>query len=313
MEFKLNALIFTTVLTSVNVRIAKILLMFLLFQQRLGYESVLKLEDIIVVKSVKTPIMFHPGYFVFTDEGMFISYPYFGVVMFDHKGNFIKKVFDVSGPICVLNNGNLCCYDVINHRLIVVNPKSMQRKHFIVPSEFQRVWHIKGYGKYVYISLFYEYKSDKKLPLLLRFDPELEKWEVILKGDVSESGGLIEIISDGSILYLTDKGEIVKITSDGEKHKFSLLTYGDGYEILSFVALEKSSKAIIEKYNRYKDLFKIDIFDLKTFKVKVRDLKIPYKLLLGSDEKDRIYIVIDPAVKLNSDQNSKIGVFKLRE
>jgi hypothetical protein len=257
--------------------------------------------------------MFHPGYFVFTSDGMFISYPYYGVVMFDYRGNFIKKLLDVSGPICVLNDMNLCCYDVINHYLVIINVRSGEKKHFKVPLEFQKIWHIQGFSKYVYISLFYEDRSIAEVPLIVKFDYNLGNWEVVLKGDVRESGGMIRVMSDGSILYLdSEKSKLTKILPYKGKYDFNLLNYEPGYVMLSFIVLEKSGRVIIEKYNRQEDLFKIDIFDLKTYKAVVKNVKVPYRLLLGCDDSEKIYIVIDDAVKLNSDQNSKIGVLKLR-
>jgi hypothetical protein len=295
--------------------IFKVVCFLILFQVSLT--DVFKFHREITVKGIKFPIMPHPGYYAFTSDKMIISYPSYGVCVIDFQGNLIKKILNNYGPICVSDEGNVYCYDVERKCLISVNIKNNKVKEISVPFQYRNVWQMACFGKYIYFSLYdsNETNSDSILPSVVRYDIKSGNWQIMLKESAKDLDyGLIRIASNGIVFYVNIlTGKIIKITQDGKIFDFAVLPKIPEYITRSFFLLERNGKIIVERLYPHRGVNKLDIIDLKTGKIIKSGINIPKTLMIWSDKNDKEYIATDDAVKVELNQNCKIGVFELKE
>lgn len=290
-----------------------IIISFLLHQK--DYRDYFEFVNEITIRSIKMPVIIHPGYFAIINDAIIISYPNYGVFMLDTNGVIIKKLFDSSGPICVSEkDSSIYCWDVISHHLVNVKieGKFIKQRQWSVP--FQYVWQMQGFKDYIYLSLFYfnEGIRDTLVPAFVKFDPKSNTWDEILKVKLKPGEGvtgLFRVTSDG-VIYFSFEDKIVKITPDGKITDFVMIKKQPEYYVLSFNIIESKNKIILEKSNRYRHK-KVDIIDLKTAQIVAHDLKMPYSLIMGT-YLDKVYIIVDEMVKTKLNQNCRIGVFKLK-
>jgi len=294
--------------------ILKLPVLLILFQ--VGLTDIFKLHREITVKSIKFPIMPHPGYYAFTTDGMIISYPSYGVCLIDFQGNLTKKILDNYGPICITDEGDIYCYDVENKRLLSININKVKAREISVPFQYRNIWQMACFGKYIYFALYGsdEIGPDSIVPSIVRFDIKSGNWQIILKERAKDLDfGLIRIRSDGVVFHVNSStGKIIKITPDGKILDFTVLPKIPVYITRNFFLLERSGKIIVERLYPGPGVNKLDIIDLKTGKIIKSGINVPKMLMIWSDKDDKVYIATDDAVKVEIDQNCKIGVFELK-